>query len=493
MRLACVVLLGLASAANAQSGAAAGGSQAPESGLQFESSDARLKEAFDWAKAQALRYAHGGSSNGGVDPVGPWYEAALPGRDAFCMRDVAHQTTGAAALGLDAQNRNMLRRFAAAVAPGRDWAGYWEIDKQGHASDADYVSDADFWYNLPANFDVLDGIVRMWRWTGDESYLNDASMQRFFQATATDYVKAWQLEPDVILTRPRIMNRRLADASKGKFVESRGIPSYSEGEVDFNLGTDLLAAEYRGFVSLASIAKHNNDAGAAQRYAKTANEILELVEHRAWSEKEQHFMGFFSQDGKTHGMGDAMVLYFGATHDPAHIRAALKRIESAEYLKEIGIEEESYLAQIFYRYGETEAAYERIVDLTRADKERREYPEVSYSVIGALVTGMMGVDVVGEEIASLARLRGRTERAKVSGLHIRGRVVDVEHVGDGRSVLTNHSDTALRWRAEFAGRAAALKVDGKMVRAESSFDEAHQPLSWVMVDVPAGKTVVVSR
>ena len=487
MRIVCALLLcvAAANAMKAQSAAPVAGSPTPESGLRFESSDARLTEAFDWAKAQALRYAHDGS-----DPVGPWYEAALPGRDAFCMRDVAHQTTGAAALGLDAQNRNMLGRFAAAVAPGRDWAGYWEIDKQGRPSDADYVSDEDFWYNLPANFDVLDAIVRMWRWTGDDSYLNDASLQRFFRVTADEYVKAWRLEPDSILNRPRIMNRRL---NQGKFVASRGIPSYSEGEVGFNLGTDLLAAEYRAFVSLEVIASRGHDAAAEQRYATIAGKILRIIEQRAWSEKEQHFMGFFSQDGKTHGNGDAMVLYFGATHHPVHIRAALKRIESAEYLKGIGIEEESYLAQTFYRYGETEAAYERIVDLTRADKERREYPEVSYSVIGALVTGMMGIDVVGEDIASLARLRGQTETAKMSGIRVRGQVVDVEHIGDARSELTSHSDKALRWRAEFAGRVAMLRVDGKMAPAESGLDAVQMPVSWVVVDVPAGGTVTVSR
>ncbi len=133
----------------------------PISSKKRKSSDKKLVQAFQWAKSQALAYAHDGS-----DPVGPWYEAALPGRDSFCMRDVSHQTTGAAALGLYPENRNMLERFAAAVSPGRDWAGYWEIDKFGHPSAADYLSDEDFWYNLPANFDLLDSIVRMWRWNG---------------------------------------------------------------------------------------------------------------------------------------------------------------------------------------------------------------------------------------------------------------------------------------------------------------------------------------
>src|ERR1035438_66807 len=111
------------------------------SGLNFESTDKALVRAFKWAKSQALSYAHPESES-----IGAWYEAALPGRDAFCMRDVSHQTTGAAALGLYSENRNMLGRFAAAVSPDRDWAGFWEIDKAGHPSAADFVSDSDFWY-----------------------------------------------------------------------------------------------------------------------------------------------------------------------------------------------------------------------------------------------------------------------------------------------------------------------------------------------------------
>ncbi|NNK49182.1 MAG: hypothetical protein HKP01_09950, partial [Gemmatimonadetes bacterium] len=53
-----------------------------------------LVEGFEWAKETALGYVRAG------DPVGPWFEAALPGREAFCMRDVSHQAEGALALGL---------------------------------------------------------------------------------------------------------------------------------------------------------------------------------------------------------------------------------------------------------------------------------------------------------------------------------------------------------------------------------------------------------
>jgi len=463
----------------------------PLSSLQFESSDKRLEQSFQWAKSQALAYAHDGS-----EPAGPWYEAALPGRDSFCMRDVSHQTTGAAALGLYAANRNMLTRFAAAVSPDRDWAGYWEIDKYGHPSAADYLNDNDFWYNLPANFDVLDGIVRMWRWTGDDRYLSDPSFQRFFKTTSTDYVNAWDLQPDVILKRPRIMNQHL---SQGKFIHARGIPSYTEGENNFNLGTDLLAAEYRGFESLQLVADSHHEASLSQQYADTADKLLSLVEHRAWSEKDHHFMGFFSQDGNTHGSGDAMVLYFGASKDPAHIRAALSYIESNKYLKGIGIEEESYLAQTFYRYGENDAAYERIMDLTRPDKDRREYPEVSFSVMGAIVTGAMGLEVVegGNPerplLYSISRLPKNSDNATLTGVRIRENVVDLEHNGNRRSTLTNRSGPTLRWQATFSGKIPFLMVNGHSVRSKVSSDAAGAPISWIITDVASGASAVVSQ
>jgi hypothetical protein len=44
------------------------------------------------------------------------------------------------------------------------------------------------------------------------------------------------------------------------------------------------------------------------------------------------------------------------------------------------VEAKSHYAEILYRYGDPEAAYTQIMDLTRAGRERREYPEVSYSV-----------------------------------------------------------------------------------------------------------------
>ncbi len=188
---------------------------------------------------------------------------------------------------------------------------------------------------------------------GDNTYLNDPSFQRFFETTATAYVNAWDLQPDLILKRPRLMNQRL---SKGKFVQARGIPSYTEGEDNFNLGTDRLVAEYRAFESLRFVAISRNEVSSAQQYANTANEILHLIERRAWSEKGRHFVGFFSQDGRRTAGATQWFFTSELRRIQVDIPVALSFIESAEYLKNIGIEEESYLAQTFYRYGSNDAA-----------------------------------------------------------------------------------------------------------------------------------------
>jgi hypothetical protein len=193
-----------------------------------------------------------------------------------------------------------------------------------------------------------------------------------------------------------------------------------------------------------------------------------------------------------------MVLYFGATKDPDHIRAALSHIESTEYLKSIGIEEESYLAQTLYRYGEKDAAYAVMMDITRPDKDRRDYPEGSFSVIGAIVTGMMGMEVVADDngepvLHSISRLRSGSDSARLSGVRVRDNLVDLEHVGDRRSTLTNRSKKPINWQAAFPGRVPILIVSGHPVRSTTTSDASLAPVSWIVTKVPSRATVSVWR
>ena len=480
--LACIVAVTLSTQARSQDAL-------PVSQLEFHSSNTALNASFAWAKQQALTYVRPASS-----PIGPWYEAALPGRNAFCMRDVSHQTQGAAALGLFAANHNMLDRFALSAAASRNWAAYWEIDSKGQPSTADYLSNDDFWFNLPANFDVLDAIVRMWRWTGDDMYRNDPHLQTFFRKTLTDYITQWQLQPDTILTRPRIANRRL---EKGKFVDARGIPSYTEGPRDFIFGADLLAAEYRAIRSYEEMASSSPDKQLAERLQGTAEKIQHILETVAWSDETKHFNGVIQRGLHGYGSADTMVLYFGAAENEEHLRGALDYVANPSYWKTINIEEESYAPLVLFRYGRTDMAYRVLLDLSDPAKPRREYPEVSYAVVAALISGAMGIEPAragaAYDIQSLPQPMTGDEDMSVDFLPIRNHLLYLAQQGDVSQRIINRKGTTIRWRAEFRGADDLLTVDGKPVRAEHETLPGGMRIASTIVSVPPGASITVNR
>ena len=158
--------------------------------------DSLLTAAFEWAKETALSYAHED------DPVGDWYEAALPDREAFCMRDVAHQSTGASVLGLSGHTRNMLHKFAVNISESKDYCSYWEINRYDQPAPVDYENDDDFWYNLPANFDVVHACYRQFLWTGDSSYITDREFMNFYSLSLNEYIVAYMVTGFTVETLP---------------------------------------------------------------------------------------------------------------------------------------------------------------------------------------------------------------------------------------------------------------------------------------------------
>ncbi len=255
----------------------------PQSAIVFQSSNAELNEAFEWAKQQALAYAFED------DPVGPWYEAALPGREAFCMRDVSHQSMGAHVLGLARHTKNMLMKFAENISDSKDWCSYWEINRYDLPAPVDYVNDARFWYNLPANFDVLDCCYRMYLWSGDRTYIEHPAFLNFYERTVHDYVERWDLSLDRIMTRKRIMNTRGRPDPKNRFQTNRGIPSYDEGGTDFTVALDQLAIQYAGYLAYARIQQHRGNFEEAGKLLAKAEDVKSFLNDKWWDKENKRY------------------------------------------------------------------------------------------------------------------------------------------------------------------------------------------------------------
>jgi len=189
-----------------------------EKSVTFSSNIKELNTAFDWAKNKALSFA-----NDGTDPVGYWYEAALPNREAFCMRDVSHQAIGAEILGLSKHNWNMLLKFTQNISKEKDYCSWWEINRYNKPAPVDYENDKDFWYNLPANFDVIYNAHRLYLWTGNKEYLNNSDFNNFYKLSLNEYVEHWDLGYDKVERRKRDMHlHKPENGKKLRFGNKRG-------------------------------------------------------------------------------------------------------------------------------------------------------------------------------------------------------------------------------------------------------------------------------
>ena len=440
------------------------------------SSDRALEAGFDRLKSEALQYVFEGY------PVGDYYEAALPERDAFCMRDTCHQCIGAESLGLGIHNFNMLQKFVESISERRDYCGYWEIDRYNRPCPLDYANDEDFWYNLPANFDVLDAIYRLYRFTGNRRYLDDTDIKRFCSLTMEEYIRRWDHDGDGIPDRLPGGGRR-------------GIASYDEGELSIHnlkVGSDLVCAMVRAYESYSEMCRLTNRTEDEKLYHRKAAQL-----------KKDLFVHWFSIDqGLALGMDQESQMRFQPS-DPWKVKDFLYRgiadHKQAETLlsslvsrmNETIIELFCHLPEILWKYGKDEDAMLALRRACDPSLPRRDYPELSFSAIGAVVTGLMGIEPDGEfhRIATLSGLAD-TVWVALKHVHVLDGFITVEHFAHRKTKLTNECARSIHWSARFKGQ-QRLCLNGNPVESKQEIMPcSDQRVTYVDAIVAPGQTMV---
>jgi hypothetical protein len=272
------------------------------------------------------------------------------------------------------------------------------------------------------------------------------------------------------------------------------------------VGIDLLATQYAAFRAYAAIEAIRGNKPAAQLSLQTAARMKSLINTEWWNASQGYFYAFLNKQHQFTGRAGSDLLYREAAEDGAKTASALQTLLATMNTEPVSaVEAKSHYAEILYRYGDPEAAYTQIMDLTRAGRERREYPEVSYSVIGALVTGLMGIrveptfpltDIVAGKrfetaVETLPQLTSKTGWAELSNLPVQGNVISVRHEGNRSTRLTNHGKSALNWKAAFTGSFETLLVDGKPLKAHADPKHFGRTVTWIALTVPPGSTVEV--
>lgn len=444
--------------------------------VSFTSDDTSVQKAFEWAKAMALHYR--GDAN---DLVGPWYESALPPRYAFCMRDVSHQCIGAEILGLDKENLNMFGLFVSNISASKNWCSYWEMNKWNKPAPEDYRDDKSFWYNLPANFDLMNACLRLYQWTGNTHYINDPVFSNFQKKTVNEYIDQWHLQPDSLLTRPTHPNAPVPYNENDPFNRCRGLPSYAEARPDIKMGVDLVASIYRGLLAYSSVLSLKRNSKEAETFKRLAESYQSRLESDWWNQKEGKYYTFYDNSGSFgNDEGETFLLWFDALRDKDRIDKTFKSISGIS----TNVENTSYYPLIFYRYGHWEDARKYLLWLADPSTKRREYPEVSFGVIEGVIQGLMGVspDASLNTITTLYR-PVRQGSSSIKSLNILGTTINLTHKSNKESLLSNDGSKSLKWKALFYGKFDTALVNNNKVELKHGVSEDGLPVSYFMATV----------
>ena len=390
---------------------------------------------------------------------------------------------------MSAANKNMFTLFAKNISASKDWCTYWEINKWGKPAPADYRNDTAFWYNLPANFDILNACWNLYLWTGDKNYISNPVFKNFFSKSANEYIKGWVLQPDSLLTRPAHPNAGSSFNINDNFHRCRGLSSYSEGVKDMKVGIDLVAALYRGLHSYAEILKMNGKTAEAKQVGLRANSYREHIDKYWWDEAAARYNTFYSNSG-TFGKneGETFLLWFDALSDSTRKRKTVEHILTDKW----NVENMSYFPYLFYKNGYWNEAVHYMLLLTDPRTERREYPEVSYGVILGFTNGLMGIqpDARFNRVQTIYKTN-TIQTSSIKNVPLLGTSISVTH-SLKKTEFSNKGKQPVIWRAAFYGSHDKIMVDGNTQKATTGKNEAAKSFSYTDIKVNGGKTVTAS-
>jgi hypothetical protein len=342
----------------------------------------------------------------------------------------------------------MMRAFTDGVSESKDWCTFWEITFEGKPTPVDYTNDSDFWYNLPSNFDIMDTASRLYDLTGDSSYLLSPSIENFFRITLEKYIPKWDRDGDGIVDRVDSDGRR-------------GVASYEEaGTTGYACAADALSLEYSAFKAGARMFLMKNDHEKAGECLKKAERLHDIFNNEWWGSEEQRFFEFRNGDGsfnpKRSDNNLMTPLRTGIITDSSQIERQFRALMELE--DSMNVEIRSYIPMLLWKYGRDDEAMHVWRKMTDENYKRREYPEVSYAVIEALLCGYMGIgaDFDGRILKTRSAC---AETSCVTGFPLWNGTVDVCHEEKKKTVITNRSGYDLTWIAEFPSGTKTVTVE----------------------------------
>jgi hypothetical protein len=300
------------------------------------------------------------------------------------------------------------------------------------------------------------------------------------------------------------------------------------------MGVDLIAALYRGLTSYAAIQQANGDLSTSDEYRQKAKAYQDRIDADWWDNTASRYYTHYTnaqQFGKYEG--ETFLLWFDALKDSARKGHTIRHLQSMD----LNVENLSYLPLQYYRNGYWDQAYDLITHLANPSTQRREYPEVSYGVIEAMVQGLMGIhaDATTHTVSTLYRSDKTNKPAppaskalahpaspspagtilpagssQLSDLPILNTTLTITHFNKTRSSIINTGQRPIQWKASFTGNYNGVTITSMFIgkrpagknkkpagiptvqTLKKETDQQGQVISWLEVDVSPGQELNVS-
>lgn len=448
--------------------------------LAFSSGNADLVADFAWARQQALAWVQTGRDPSYI----PSYWAGLTNRPAFYSRDLCHQMLGAHLLGLDAENLSMLRTFAASATEPRLWYPLWAFEFDGSIYAVDYRSDTNFVREIPAVFELTQKGVEQYRWTGDRTYIDDPTLWTYYTNSVNAFVTAHD------------DNRNGVADEDGTGRIFQGVASYNENREQLVEAGDGIGSQYQALLAYAQAQAARRDHRGAAATARRAAALRAHFVANWWSEQAGRYIRAFDVTGaaKTDfGKENSWFMPMKQITPPGpRTEAYLDFIDaSVTALPPFNIEAYTYLPETFFQWGRVEQGWKW---LRYVADSRSTYPEVSYTVIGNIAEGLLGIraNAPAAALSTVPNLPAAVPWLELDHIPLGRHDIAVRHDGPASSTLTHHAGPRpLVWTARFRGRHRWARVAGHR-RPVAVRTHLGQPVSEVRVLVPAGRRTTVS-
>jgi hypothetical protein len=273
----------------------------------------------------------------------------------------------------------------------------------------------------------------------------------------------------------------------------------------------------RAKANLVSAAEKKTLLAEADVYKKKAANLLKTFRTKWYNPKTKTYARAYDAYGNP---------IYGWGHENSFFMPMKELLEPGEkadaYLQfihdhseNLNEEAKTYLPEAFYNYGQVEKGWywmqtglERFTSDRTPEQQIKTYPEIAFTNVSNTVTYMMGYypRLQSQMVETLSRLPKSIGFLEVKNLPVGQSVmrtddykrkiekmVNLRHDGQYTSTLTNQKSSkgAIKWKAQFLGKHASLKVGSKKVKATQTTVNGVD-ISYVVVDVAPGKTVVVS-